>query len=662
MLVFSKIDKDFYSTEMEVFSTGTHNGDKYKNKDLDAMIEAFNTLKNKWKPTLKIGHGKQLAEQPALGYVDKLKRVGNTLIAKIVNIPKIVKDVIEKGLYKKRSAEIYWNYKDGNKVWSRCLKAIALLGESIPAVSSLKDVEKFFDEGYGDIKLYESDFEFIDEEGYEDYANKIDHKGKNNPNWKDGSAPGYYRKYLEKHPICEQCKKNKAVMVHHKDGDRKNNEDSNFEALCYSCHMKSHKGQWEKDHIDLINLIEEGEVKDYTYWSDELKQDRIRARVRSMDLFDYTTLKESKFKGKDGVSLVMGSLNEDSDNSVIQSWLFDRKIWTIRTAQEWLEGYSIPSPIYSSYAKITKSEDGIEFPKEAYLYIPDSEKSSTWKLRIWEDLDKKVTRVQLGRAAAAFSPGGFRGQKVQLPSGDIKKVKDKLKSLYKKLGVKDDEIPKYLDEDKEAKTMDWEAKLREAQDKIDKLNQKIADFEAQKKTNEVKELKEQLREKTEELEEMKVFKEEADKLKVERDEAISGKKISDDKVDAINKERRTDSILTFVKDNGVNGTKKILPRDEKLVVDILGACPQEKKYKLDDKDVSLEDMVKTFIKGLPEMVDTSQHSRKDKDGDADTAKKELEGKIVEYRKEHPAMTYTEAFDAVIKSDPDLKERYHKETM
>jgi len=93
------------------FKIGTYNGDKYKKKDLFAMVEAFNTLKDKWKPTLKIGHGKQLSEQPALGYVDKLKVVGIVLVAKIKDIPKIVKEAMEKGLYKKRSAEIYWNYK-----------------------------------------------------------------------------------------------------------------------------------------------------------------------------------------------------------------------------------------------------------------------------------------------------------------------------------------------------------------------------------------------------------------------------------------------------------------------------------------------------------------------------------------------------------------------
>ncbi|MCK4649534.1 ChaB family protein, partial [bacterium] len=49
---------------------------------------------------------------------------------------------------------------------------------------------------------------------------------------------------------------------------------------------------------------------------------------------------------------------------------------------------------------VMKTEDGIKFPAAAYAYVGDPEKSTTWKLRLWEDPTKKVTRAQLGRAAA----------------------------------------------------------------------------------------------------------------------------------------------------------------------------------------------------------------------------------------------------------------------
>ena len=95
---------------------------------------------------------------------------------------------------------------------------------------------------------------------------------------------------------------------------------------------------------------------------------------------------------------------------------------------------------------VVKIEDGIEFPASAFVYVSDADKSSTWKLRIWEDLEKKVTKAQLGRVAAALSPGGFRGQKVAIKSTDLPAVKRKIRAEYRKLDVEDDEIPRWVKE------------------------------------------------------------------------------------------------------------------------------------------------------------------------------------------------------------------------
>ncbi|KKL77652.1 hypothetical protein LCGC14_2032740 [marine sediment metagenome] len=43
-----------------------------------------------------------------------------------------------------------------------------------------------------------------------------------------------------------------------------------------------------------------------------------------------------------------------------------------------------------------KTDDGQRYPSAAYAYVPDAEKPSTWKLRLWETLEKKVTVRQLG--------------------------------------------------------------------------------------------------------------------------------------------------------------------------------------------------------------------------------------------------------------------------
>lgn len=92
-----------------------------------------------------------------------------------------------------------------------------------------------------------------------------------------------------------------------------------------------------------------------------------------------------------------------------------------------------------------KRDGGQEYPASAYLVVPDADKPSTWKLRVWESSDKKVTVPQLGRAAAALGPG-FRGRKVQLSDADRESALTKLRGLYKKAGVKADAFPPVLKE------------------------------------------------------------------------------------------------------------------------------------------------------------------------------------------------------------------------
>lgn len=90
--------------------------------------------------------------------------------------------------------------------------------------------------------------------------------------------------------------------------------------------------------------------------------------------------------------------------------------------------------------KPMKTEGAIKRPAEDFAFVPDSEKPSTWKLPL-TDATGKVTRDKLGAAAAAFSPGGFRGQKAKIPSGDVAAVKAKIRAAYRKIGVENEDIP-----------------------------------------------------------------------------------------------------------------------------------------------------------------------------------------------------------------------------
>ena len=80
----------------------------------------------------------------------------------------------------------------------------------------------------------------------------------------------------------------------------------------------------------------------------------------------------------------------------------------------------------------TKREDGEDFPAEAFAYVPDPEKPSTWKLRLWDSLEEKETAAQVGRALAALGPGGFRGNRVQLPEEAVEGVKRKVLAAWRR--------------------------------------------------------------------------------------------------------------------------------------------------------------------------------------------------------------------------------------
>ena len=94
--------------------------------------------------------------------------------------------------------------------------------------------------------------------------------------------------------------------------------------------------------------------------------------------------------------------------------------------------------------KQMKTEDGVEFPAEAYAYVPDRERPSTWKLRLWDSPEEKITPRQLGRAVAALGPGGFRGQRVQIPAADLARVKRTIASAWRSIYGDERPVPQVL--------------------------------------------------------------------------------------------------------------------------------------------------------------------------------------------------------------------------
>ena len=104
-------------------------------------------------------------------------------------------------------------------------------------------------------------------------------------------------------------------------------------------------------------------------------------------------------------------------------------------------------------ANVTKKEGAENLPASAYAYVPDADKPSTWKLRIDD-------AIHVGGAVAAIGKG-YRGQKVQIPAGDMPAVKRKIRAAWLKFhpGKSREDLPPVLRNRRSAMTDDERKKV-----------------------------------------------------------------------------------------------------------------------------------------------------------------------------------------------------------
>jgi len=103
------------------------------------------------------------------------------------------------------------------------------------------------------------------------------------------------------------------------------------------------------------------------------------------------------------------------------------------TALSWLQEQSL-----------TKTEGGEKFPAASFACVPDPEVESTWTMRMWESVDKGVTKQQLNKVAASLSPGGYKGQKANIPESSRPDVMRRIRMGYRTLGIGDDEMSQWV--------------------------------------------------------------------------------------------------------------------------------------------------------------------------------------------------------------------------
>lgn len=143
----SQVDelKTYRIRQVEVFSAGEWNKDKYSTEDLHQMVQAFENLKEGFKPYLKLGHdnSQKLAKSsglPSVGWVERLYVQGQKLFADLEYIPEKIYKLIKSKAYRKVSCEIYWDLDVNGIKYPRVLGAVALLGAETPGVGNLQDI------------------------------------------------------------------------------------------------------------------------------------------------------------------------------------------------------------------------------------------------------------------------------------------------------------------------------------------------------------------------------------------------------------------------------------------------------------------------------------------------------------------------------------------
>lgn len=449
---------------IEIFAAGTWNGHKYSDTDLDAMVSAFAELAGKIDPPVKLGHddGQRLLQAdgyPAAGWVSRLVRKGDKLIADLRDVPAKVAELISAGAYKKISSEVYWNYKEGGKTYRRVLKAIALLGADLPAVSSIGDIRALYDQQGAAVGYY-------DDQGRAVYVVEFAEP--------DTSAQPVTLEELD--ADLDALLANAEGVVKGKTG-----------APALRAFLREVKAK-------LRRMMGGGmpKPKDHpTDMPDEEKPEDAMPKRHSMQLFK--TEVQYRMAAADGIACASCRLYQDPligpmdshgkpqpgacalvEGSILPHGTCDRAemMPIMPGAGEADDG------TMANAATVTKTEGGESYPAEAFLVVPDPEKPSGWKLRVWESPTAKVTRAQLGRAAAALGPG-FRGQRVQLSDQERAKAKARLRSLYRGLGAADDEIPEYLEMEEAVVTeAAMEAQYTEMQGRVETLTKRLETAEA----------------------------------------------------------------------------------------------------------------------------------------------------------------------------------------
>jgi hypothetical protein len=117
---------------IELFRAGDYGGKgSYTAADIDKMVANYDPAKHE--APLVIGHPEH--DAPAFGWLDKLARIGNTLMGTFKQVQPAFEEMFQKGLFKKRSISFYRTDNGPS------LRHVGFLGAVPPEVKGLADVK-----------------------------------------------------------------------------------------------------------------------------------------------------------------------------------------------------------------------------------------------------------------------------------------------------------------------------------------------------------------------------------------------------------------------------------------------------------------------------------------------------------------------------------------
>jgi hypothetical protein len=119
--------------EMEVFRTGDYGPKgRFDEAALDALAADYRA--DVHEAPLTLDHAQS---GPAWGWVRSLRRVGDRLIARVADVPVVLRDLIRSGAYRQRSVELFRRLAATGRPY---LRAVSLLGAAAPEVKGLRPI------------------------------------------------------------------------------------------------------------------------------------------------------------------------------------------------------------------------------------------------------------------------------------------------------------------------------------------------------------------------------------------------------------------------------------------------------------------------------------------------------------------------------------------